>query len=170
MPGVRSLVAFVTLAALTLGLVGLPGASAMRAASRTAGAAPRPSAGTASERQVKAVVRAWSKRLNAGDNAGVAKLFAIPSIIVQGPYAYRFHSRAQLADWHSRLPCSGHIVSIEVRGQIATAVFRLADRGSTRCDAPGTLVAARFELVEGKIVVWVQIPVPEKPDDTGPVA
>jgi hypothetical protein len=133
-------------------------------------ATPAPSRAAASERQVRAVVRAWSNRLNAGNNAGVARLFSLPAIMVQGSYTYRFTNRAQLADWHSRLPCSGRIVSIEVRGQIAIAVFRLADRGSTRCDAPGTLVAARFELVEGKIALWVQIPVPEKPDDPGPVA
>jgi hypothetical protein len=146
------------------------GATAANAAPSAAGATPRPTAGTASQKQVRAIVRAWSKRLNSGDNAGVAKLFAVPAMIVQGPYAYRFENRAQLADWHSRLPCSGRIVSIQVRGQIAVAVFRLADRGSSHCDAPGTLVAARFELVEGRIVLWVQIPVPEKQAGSGPAA
>jgi hypothetical protein len=90
--------------------------------------------------------------------------------MVQGSYAYRFQKRTQLAEWHSRLPCSGRVVSIDVHGQTATAVFRLGNRGSTRCDAPGILVAARFELVEGKIALWVQIPVPEKQADRGPVA
>ena len=119
---------------------------------------------------MKAVVHAWSARLNAGDNAGVARLFALPSLIVQGPYAYRFQTRAQLALWHSGLPCSGRIVSIAIHGRNATVVFRLGDRRTSRCDAPGGLAAARFEIVDGKIVRWVQIPVPEKQPDPGPVA
>ena len=113
---------------------------------------------------MKAVVHAWSARLNAGDNAGVARLFALPSIIVQGSYAFRFHTRAQLAEWHSGLPCSGRIVSIAIHGRYATVVFRLGDRGSSQCDAPGTLAAARFEIVDGKIVLWEQVPVPRSQD------
>ena len=54
-------------------------------------------------------------------------------------------------------------------------VFLLADRGKTACDAPGTLAAALFEIVNGKIVSWEQIPVPVKKapgakTSTGPVA
>jgi hypothetical protein len=158
------------LGALAFGSVGSQSGSAMHGLSWVAGASPRPPAAVRGERQVKAVVRVWSRRLNAGDNAGVARLFALPAIMVQGPYVYRFERRADLAEWHSRLPCSGRIVSISVRGHIAIAVFRLANRGSTRCDAPGTLVAARFELVEGKIALWAQIPVPEKQAGSPPVA
>jgi hypothetical protein len=123
-----------------------------------AGAATSPT----SARQMKAIVHAWSNRLNAGDNAGVAHLFALPSIVAQGSYAFRFHTYAQLAQWHSGLPCSGRVVSITVRGRNATVVFRLGNRGATHCDAPGTLAAARFEIVNGKIVLWQQVPVPEK--------
>ena len=45
---------------------------------------------------MKAVVHAWSERLNAGDNAGVARLFALPSVIAQGSLVYRFRTREQL--------------------------------------------------------------------------
>jgi hypothetical protein len=140
-----------------------PGTSAVRAATPKSTAAAR-------EGQMMAVVRAWSARLNANDDAGVARLFALPSVVVQGPYAYRLRTRAQVARWHSGLPCSGRIVSIEIRGRFATAVFRLGNRGTTRCDAPGTLAAARFEIVGGKIRMWMQVPVPEEKADTGPVA
>ena len=133
-------------------------------------AASPPAAAAAREHQMKTVVHAWSARLNAGDNAGVARLFALPSIIVQGSYAFRFHTRAQLAEWHSGLPCSGRIVSIAIHGRNAVVVFRLGDRGSSHCDAPGTLAAARFEIVDGKIVLWAQVPVPAKKADAGPVA
>jgi hypothetical protein len=117
---------------------------------------------TTSARQMRAVVHAWSTRLNKGDNAGVARLFAVPAIMIQGPYAYRLVSRAQLAKWHAGLPCSGRIVSISIRGRFATAVFRLGDRPTSKCDAPGTLAAARFEIVRGKIVLWQQVAVPAK--------
>ena len=124
--------------------------------------AATPQSKAAREQQMRAVVRAWSSRLNANDNAGVARLFALPSIVAQGSYAFRFHTYAQLAQWHSGLPCSGRVVSITVRGRNATVVFRLGNRGATHCDAPGTLAAARFEIVNGKIVLWQQVPVPEQ--------
>ena len=58
----------------------------------------------------------------------------------------------------------------EVEGRFATVVFRLGNRGATKCDAPGTLAAARFEIVDGKIVRWEQVPAPAKQDGPGPVA
>jgi hypothetical protein len=146
-----------------------PGDDAVPGSSAGVHATPKSTA-AARERQMTAVVRMWSARLNANDDAGVARLFALPSVVVQGPYAYRLRTRAQVAGWHSGLPCSGRIVSIQIRGRFATVVFRLGDRGGTRCDAPGSLAAARFEIVGGKIVMWMQVPVPEEKADTGPVA
>jgi hypothetical protein len=123
---------------------------------------------TAHQRQMAAVVHAWSARLDAGDNAGIAQLFSLPAIVAQPPYVYRFTTRKQIADWHAGLPCSGKILSIAYRGRFATAVFSLGNRGSHKCDAkPGTRVAARFEIVGGKIRSWVQVPVPKpKPGAT----
>ena len=117
---------------------------------------------------MKAIVRAWSARLTAGDNAGVARLFTVPVLMTQGPYTYRLINRSQVARWHAALPCSGHVVSIRVAGRYATAVFRLGNRKTSRCDAPGTLAAARFTIVGGKIVAWEQVPVP--PTQAAPVA
>jgi hypothetical protein len=39
-------------------------------------------------------------------------------------------------------------------------VFRLGNRPTSKCDAPGTLAAARFTIVRGKITVWRQVPAP----------
>jgi len=114
---------------------------------------------TPRQRRMASVVRAWSARLNAGDNAGVARLFALPAEIVQGPFLYRFPTREGIASWHAGLPCAGRVVSITFRGRFATAVFRLGNRGATACDAPGTLAAARFEIVDGRIVSWQQVEV-----------
>ena len=112
---------------------------------------------------MKEVVRLWSERLNAGDNAGVARLFRLPATVVQTT-TYGFRTRKQLAQFHALLPCSGQITSIVVKGRFATAVFQLGDRPGSRCDSRGVLVAARFEIVGGKIASWEQVPVPRSQD------
>jgi len=124
---------------------------------------------TPQQQKMAAVVLRWSDRLNAGDNAGIARLFAVPSVVVQGPYAYKLVNRHQVEQWFSGLPCSGHVTRIVFSGRYATAVFRLGNRGKTECDAPGSLAAARFEIVNGKIASWVQVDVPPKAGST-PVA
>jgi hypothetical protein len=141
----------------------LVAAAALLALPAAAGAARTPA-----QRQMAAVVQAWSDRLNASDNAGIARLFAVPALVVQGPYAFKLVSRKQVARWFSLLPCSGHVTRILFKGRFATAVFRLGNRGKTPCDAPGGLAAARFEIVHGKIASWVQVAVP--PNASAPVA
>ena len=108
----------------------------------------------------KKVVRAWSTRLNAYDNAGIARLFARPAVILQGGAAYRLETTADIVLWHRLLPCAGRILSITVKGELATAVFVLANGKHRRCDAPGRKAAAVFQVHKGKIVSWAQIPVP----------
>lgn len=139
---------------VSVGLLAIPVASAEATDSPTA---------------TKRVVRAWSARLNAYDNAGVARLFAHPAVFVQGGSALRLETPAQIALWHRLLPCAGRIVSIDVDGELATAVFRLANGKHRRCDAPGQKAAAVFRVRHGKIVAWVQVPVPP-PATSGPTA
>ena len=111
---------------------------------------------------MRAIVRAWSRYLNSGENAAEARLFSLPAVMIQGQFGYRLETAKQVASWHAALPCSGHIVSITVRGRYATAVFRLGNRKTSKCDAPGTLAAARFTIVDGKITVWQQVPPPSQ--------
>jgi hypothetical protein len=115
------------------------------------------------------VVREWSRLLNANDNAGVARLFAVPATIIQGPYLYRLRTRKQIELWHAGLPCAGRITSVRTQGRFATAEFVLSDRKGSRCDGPGAKAAARFEIVGGKIRSWVQVP-PQAPAPDGPTA
>jgi hypothetical protein len=163
-----------TLAALALAGFGATAGAAhalQPAAIRVAVASSPTGGGQAARiRRMKAVVTAWSRRLNADDNRGVARLFRIPAIVLQGPYAYRLTTRGQVALWHASLPCSGRVVSIIVRGRFATAVFELGNRKSSRCDAPGSRAAARFEIVNGKIVSWAQVAVPPGSETAGPTA
>jgi len=109
---------------------------------------------------MKAVVRAWEANLNAGNNAAEARLFSLPALISQteGPYGCYCLTPAEVAQWHTQLLCSAKIVSIKVRGRYATAVFRLGDRETSKCDSPlGSLTAVRFTIVRGKITVWKQM-------------
>ena len=108
----------------------------------------------------KQVVRAWSARLNAYDNVGVARLFSRPATFIQSGAVYRLDTAADITLWHRVLPCAGRIVSITVRGEYATAVFVLANGKNRRCDAPGQKAAAVFRIKNGKILGWAQIPVP----------
>ena len=117
--------------------------------------------------KMRSVVRAWSTRLNANDNAGAARLFALPALLTQGPYAYRLKTYKQLTLWHDGLPCGGTVTRIIVKGRFATAVFTLGKRKRHTCDAPGGDAAARFEIVGGKIRSWTQV---EVPPAAGPVA
>jgi hypothetical protein len=123
-----------------------------------------PAAGAAradSPAQMRAVVHTWSQRLNAGDNKGIAQLFAFPATIVQAGFVLRLVNPAQVALWFSSLPCSGRVVSVAVQGRYATAVFVLGSkRPGLKCDGPGEKAAARFEIKGGKIRSWVQVPVP----------
>jgi hypothetical protein len=125
-----------------------------------AAGAPPTDAAAAREQAMTAIVRAWSDRLNARDDAGVAALFKLPAVVIQND-VFRFRKRSTLAEWHALLPCSGRILSIVVDGRFATAAFRLADRRGAPCPSRGVVVAARFEIVRGRIVRWEQIPVPE---------
>ena len=122
---------------------------------------------TDSPAKMRSVVRQWSSRLNANDNAGAAHLFALPALMTQGPYAYRLESYRQLTLWHDGLPCGGTVTRIIVKGRFATAVFALAQRPGHSCDAPGSKAAAKFEIVRGKIRTWTQV---EVPPPAGPVA
>ena len=108
---------------------------------------------------MKAVVRAWTANLNAGNNAAEARLFSLPAVIalMGGPVGCYCLTSAEVAQFHARLPCSGKIVSIKVRGRYATAVFGLGDRETSKCDAPGALTGVRFTIVGGKITVWQQV-------------
>jgi len=129
------------------GLAVLAGLLATAAAS---GASTRPAA----------VVRAWSKALNAADDRAAGALFARNAVTIQGPVVVRLRTARSAAVWNSGLPCSGQIVSIQVVGNVATATFRLGERPGHVCDGPGNLVAARFTVVAGKIVRWEQVPPP----------
>jgi limonene-1,2-epoxide hydrolase len=110
-----------------------------------------------------AVVRAWSRALNTNDNERAARLFARDARVVQPGVDVRLNTHALAVAFNAALPCAGRIVEIRVSGNRATATFVLGERPKHRCDAPGVKAAALFVVRRGKIVLWQQVPVPEKP-------
>ena len=121
-------------------------------------AAPPPPSRAA---RMKAVVRAWSENLNAESNAAEAGLFSYPAVIslMAGPYGCYCLYRAEVVQFHMQLLCSAELMSIQVRGRYATAVFgRFGDRLLSKCDEPrDALTGLRFTIVRGKISVLKQV-------------
>jgi limonene-1,2-epoxide hydrolase len=109
------------------------------------------------------VVRAWSRALNTNDNEHAARLFAENARVLQPGVDVRLTTHRLAVAFNNALPCAGRIVEISVKGNRATAVFVLGQRPRHRCDAPGVKAAALFVVRSGKIVLWQQVPVPEKP-------
>jgi hypothetical protein len=107
----------------------------------------------------ESVVREWSKAINAGDNERAADLFAPGAVVVQVT-EITLATHADAVQWNEGLPCAGHIQSVVVEGEQATAVFVLGGRPGHFCSGPGQKAAAVFTVHDGKIVLWHQVPVP----------
>ena len=112
------------------------------------------------------VVRAWSRALNAGNDKAAGALFAPNALTIQGGFVVRLRTAKSAVVWNSGLPCSGDIIRLRVKGNVATATFRLGRRKGHTCTGPGQLAAARFTVVRGRITRWEQV----APDLSGSVA
>lgn len=106
-----------------------------------------------------AIVRAWSRALNANDNKAAAALFARGARVIQPGVDVRLTPRLALA-FNASLPCGGKITELRIAGDTVTATFLLTERPRHTCDAPGKPAAARFVVRKGLIVRWQQVPVP----------
>jgi limonene-1,2-epoxide hydrolase len=115
------------------------------------------------------VVRAWSKALNANDNAAAAALFAPNARVVQPGVDVVLTSRMLATEFNAALPCAGRIIALTVHGTRAVATFVLGHRPQHRCDGPGVRAAALFVVRNGRIVLWRQVAVPN-PDAGKPTA
>jgi len=109
-----------------------------------------------------AIVRTWSRDLNANDNLAAAQLFARNAEVIQPPLAVRLVSAQVALEFNASLPCAGKIVRLTVKGNRVTAVFVLGHRPKHTCDGPGQKAAAVFVVENGLITLWEQIPVPQK--------
>jgi hypothetical protein len=114
-------------------------------------------AGCRGARGPESVVEAWSDAVNDGDNERAARLFADEAQVVQGGRTIVFHDRSEARSWNAALPCSGRILTLDAKDDLAEATFVLADRGDTACDAPGATARVLVRVREGKIVLWHQL-------------
>jgi limonene-1,2-epoxide hydrolase len=118
-------------------------------------------------RSPAAVVRAWSKALNANDNEAAGRLFAKNARVIQGPLDARIPMHALAVEFNDTLPCAGRILRMSVKGDRVVATFVLGHRPKHTCDGPGQQAAALFVVQKGKIVLWEQVAVPAP---SGPTA
>jgi hypothetical protein len=106
-----------------------------------------------------AIVRHWSRALNANRNVEAGSLFAAGARVIQPGVDVRVTPRLAVA-FNESLPCGGKIVRLMRAGNRVTATFVLTQRPKHRCDAPGVKAAAVVTVRNGKIVRWEQIPPP----------
>src|SRR4051794_3311439 len=106
-----------------------------------------------------AIVRQWSRALNANDNAAAAALFAPRARVVQPGVDVRLTGKLAVA-FNASLPCGGKVVRLDRHANRVVATFVLGERPKHRCDAPGQKAAALFVVRNGLIVLWQQVPVP----------
>jgi hypothetical protein len=119
------------------------------------------------------VIKGWADTLRAGDVAGAADYFALPSIVQIQPGAepVRITERKQAVAFNLVLPCGGRLLRTERDGRYVNALFRLTHRPGARCDAPGTTARTDFVIAGGKIAEWRRAPDepgdPERPGAPG---
>jgi limonene-1,2-epoxide hydrolase len=115
----------------------------------------------------ESVVRAWSRALNSGENEQAARLFAPGAKVIQSGQVLLLRTRADAIAFNAALPCSGKILAVTTKGDVATATFLLGNRPKSTCDGPGQRARALFEVRHGKIVVWHQLATGTRPVPTG---
>lgn len=104
------------------------------------------------------VVTAWNRAINAGDSDAAADLFADNVQVIQGGQATTLTNRDDAVAFNAALPCGGKIVEQTSEGETVTATFVLTRRPGQRCDGAGQSAVAAFKVVDGKIVLWHQLP------------
>ena len=113
-----------------------------------------PSAPAKAPPRPAAVVRAWTAALNRSDNEAAANLFAKNAVVIQNGLKLVLFTHHLAVLWMEGVPCSGSLVRVRVTQNIADAIFVLGSR-------KGIKARAAFVVRNGKIVRWVQLPVPK---------
>jgi hypothetical protein len=107
-----------------------------------------------------AIVERWSQAINSGDDESAADLFADEAMVIQGGQSITLASHEDALSFNASLPCGGTIVERSLDGDEVTATFTLTQRPEHTCDGPGQTAVAVFQITDGKIVVWRQLPAP----------
>jgi hypothetical protein len=105
------------------------------------------------------VIRAWLRALRAGDVAGAASYWAVPSRAQNGTPVLTLRSRRDTRAFNFALPCGAVLTQAGgARGYTVTTV-RLTRRPHADCGA-GTGGSARnaIRVRDGRIVEWYRLP------------
>jgi hypothetical protein len=139
--------------------------------------APGPTGIPASASAVR-VIRAWSDALRHGNVQGAARLFALPSELINGDEAngqvsvIRIRTIAQAEAANETLPCGATFLSADRRGRYTNALFQLTGRpgpGGSNCGSgAGQTARTNFVIAGGRIVQWIRAP-DDPGDNSGPV-
>jgi hypothetical protein len=149
--------------------------AAPRGGSGAGGSRSRGQTGVAADPHAVAVIRQWSSALRHGDVLAAARMFALPSLLVNGvdaagnPTAIQIRTLRDAVIANASLPCGARFVAADRRGRFTNALFTLSSRpgpGGGSC-AGGTGQTARTDFVisHGKIVQWIRAP--DDPGDNG---
>jgi hypothetical protein len=119
--------------------------------------------------RAEAVIRDWADTLRAGDVAGAAALFALPSVVSNGTEPFTLYTRAEARAFNESLPCGAKLLRTSSSAGFTTAVFRLTERpGPGRCGSgTGDTARTTFVVDGGKIVEWRRVA--DRPEPGGPV-
>ena len=117
----------------------------------------------------EALIREWADTLRAGDVAGAAALFALPSVVSNGTEPFTLYTKAEARAFNESLPCGAKLLRTSSSAGFTTAVFRLTERpGPGRCGSgTGDTARTTFVIRGGKIVEWRRVA--DRPEPGGPV-
>jgi len=136
---------------------------------------PPPAARGPADPSTLAVIRGWSDSLRHGDVLRAARYFALPSLLINGPFTAdgepkvtAIRTFAQAVSANASLPCGAALISAQRRGRYVNALFRLTSRpgqgGGCSSGAGGT-ARTNFLIRHGRILEWIRAP--DEPGDNG---
>lgn len=106
----------------------------------------------------EAVVDSWSQAINGGDDTAAAKLFAPGAVVIQDGRRSTLATEADALAFNASLPCGSKVTGKKTDGSEVTATFTLTRRPGHMCDGTGEAAVTVFEISDGKITLWHQLP------------
>jgi hypothetical protein len=114
--------------------------------------------GGSASRDPEAVVDTWSQALDGGDDEAAAKLFAPGAVVIQDGRRTTLATQADALAFNASLPCGAKVTGKTADGSKVTADFTLTRRPGHMCDGTGEPAVTVFEISDGKITLWHQLP------------
>jgi hypothetical protein len=105
-----------------------------------------------------AVVDSWSQAINGGDDEAAAKLFARDAVVIQDGQRLTLATEADALAFNASLPCGAKVVGKKTSGDEVTTTFTLTRRPGHMCDGTGEAAVTVFQVADGKITLWHELP------------